>query len=126
MVDWREWIGLPHRFGEHPANGIGADCVVMVWAVLDSVGAYHPPFDQGWMDLARAGQWEQLQQLWDAGTEPVSGMQEHSVCLFQNGLNGLGVGIVVDKGVLIVHHKRGVCWLPSKAAERFQYRRFVK
>jgi hypothetical protein len=46
--------------------------------------------------------------------------------MFKNGANGLGVGIVVENGVLVVHHKRGVCWLPPRAMRESQYRRFVK
>ena len=126
MIDWKPWIGLPHSFGEHPKHGRGADCVVMVWAILDSVGVYHPPFDYRWMDLATAGKWEELQGLWNAATEVLPEMEEYAVCMFKNGANGLGVGIVVENGVLVVHHKRGVCWLPPRAMKESQYRRFVK
>jgi len=126
MINWRRWIGLPHQFGEHPGNGRGADCLIMVWAILDSVGVYHPPFDYKWLELARAAEWEKLQALWDAATEPVPEIEEFSVCLFENGANGLGVGIVVENGVLVVHHKRGVCWLPPRAMRESEYRRFVQ
>lgn len=126
MIDWKPWVGLPHSFGEHPKHGRGADCVIMVWAILDSVGVYHPPFDYKWMELATAGKWEELQALWDEATEVLPEMEEYAVCMFENGASGLGVGIVVENGVLVVHHKRGVCWLPPRAMRESQYRRFVK
>jgi hypothetical protein len=78
------------------------------------------------MELATAGKWEELQALWNEATEVLPEMEEHAVCMFENGANGLGVGIVVDNGVLVVHHKRGVCWLPPRAMRESQYRRFVK
>jgi hypothetical protein len=107
MIDWKPWVGLPHVFGEHPKHGRGADCVVMVWAILDSVGVYHPPFDYKWMELATAGKWEELQALWNAATEVLPEMEEFAVCMFKNGANGLGVGIVVENGVLATANSIG-------------------
>ena len=39
---WRQWIGLPHKFRADPRNGIGADCLIMTWNVLDDAGISHP------------------------------------------------------------------------------------
>ena len=125
MVDWKRWIGLPHRFGVHPESGEGCDCVLMVWAILDSVGIHHPPFESKWLEMATAGRWEELKQLWREGTVPLAEPREHAVCLFNNGPNGLGVGIVVENGTLIVHHKRGVCWVPFRVLRGSQFCRFI-
>ena len=124
MADWTAWIGLPHEFGANPADGKAADCVVMVWAVLRDSGVPHPAFEPRWLELASSGQWDSLRSLWDALTEPLSKPEEHAVCLFENGSLGLGVGIVVNNGVLIVHHRRGVCWVPFRTMRNIQYCRF--
>ena len=125
MVDWKRWIGLPHEFGVHPDSGTGCDCVLMVWAILDSIDVYHPPFDQNWLQLGAAGRWDELRELWAAGTQKLETPQEHAVCLFENGPSGLGVGIVLENGALIVHHKRGVCWVPLRVLRGSQFCRFI-
>lgn len=123
-MNWHAWIGLPHKFGADPRQGKAADCVRMVWAILDNAGIPHPEFDYEWLQLARSGEWDLLQLLWEQATEPLTAPEEHAVCLFENGPAGLGVGIVVDDGVLIVHHQRGVCWAPYRALKTVEYCRF--
>jgi hypothetical protein len=125
MPTWMRWIGLPHGFGAHPEDGIACDCLLMVWSVLDEAGVHHPPFVQEWLDLAREGHWRDLQKLWDAGTRILQEPQPYAVTLFHNGPNGLGVGVVVDDGLLMVHHKRGVCWIPLAVMKRLPYYEFV-
>ena len=121
MACWHRWIGLPHVFGANPEDGQGCDCLVMAWAVLDAAGVRHPPFDLRWLALAEAGEWLQLQQLWDAATRPLPGPEQHAICLFANGPAGLGVGVVVDDGLLLVHHRRGVVWVPLTALRRLTF-----
>jgi len=99
-MDWHAWIGLPHEFGADPRQGKAADCLVMV------------------------AEWDVLKLIWNQITETLDGPEPYAVCLFENGAAGLGVGIVVDDGVLIVHHKRGVRWVPLKAIRKSEYCRF--
>ena len=125
MVDWKRWIGLPHMFGVHPESGQGCDCVLMVWAILDSIGVHHPPFDERWLLMGADGHWDELRQLWESKTQKLDKPQEHAVTLFENGPAGLGVGIVVDNGALIVHHTRGVCWVPFRVLRGAQFCMFT-
>jgi hypothetical protein len=119
-MNWTSWIGLPHRFGADPEDGEGADCLIMVWKVLDAAGLHHPELDSQWLEMAKARRWVELQALWQAGTEPAE-FQQHAVTLFKNGPAGLGVGVVVDNGLLIVHHRRGVSWVPRSALRPLSY-----
>lgn len=123
-MDWHAWIGLPHEFGADPRHGKAADCLVMVWAILDGAGILHPEFQYEWLELARSAEWDILELIWRQITEPLDQPEPYAVCLFENGPAGLGVGIVVDNGVLIVHHKRGVRWVPLKAMRKLEYCRF--
>lgn len=125
MNAWMQWLGLPHGFGAHPEDGLAADCVLMVWSVLDAAGINHPPFEQSWLDLAERGAWDELQQLWTRGTRLLLAPQEYAVTLFENGAAGLGVGVVIDEGLLMVHHRRGVCWMPLSAMKRLSYYEFL-
>jgi len=125
MQTWMRWIGLPHKFGVHPSSGEGADCVLMVWSILDEAGVYHPPFDENWLTLAKEDKWNELQLLWNSSTRQLSKPQQYAVCLFNNGPAGLGVGVVIDNGVLMVHHKRGVTWVPLITLHRLTYCEFV-
>ena len=44
-MDWKRWIGLPHEFGADPEDGVAADCLLMVWRILDDAGINHPPME---------------------------------------------------------------------------------
>jgi hypothetical protein len=125
MPTWMRWIGLPHGFGAHPEDGIACDCVLMVWAVLDEAGVRHPPFEQDWLTLAEAGEWAALEELWTSGTRELATPEPYAVTLLHNGPAGLGVGVVVDDGLLMVHHKRGVYWAPLSAFKRLPFYAFV-
>jgi len=111
-MNWHKWIGLPHEFGADPEDGVAADCVVMTWRVLDSAEIHHPEFNPYWLELAQTKNWRELERLWRNATIELEQPQEYAVTLFRNGPKGLGVGIVVDRGLLMVHHKRGVAWVP--------------
>lgn len=126
MRNWRSYIGLPHVFGADPADGEGADCLVLVMGVLDDLGIAHPPFDEQWLQLAKRGAWEQLESLWKQGTTALAGPEEGAVTLLRNGPAGLGVAVVIDGGLLMVHHRRGVVWIPLHLLLKpFSYRRFL-
>ncbi len=123
-MNWRTWIGLPHAFGADPEDGEAADCLVMVWKLLDAAGIKHPKLDPKWLKLAQDGRWGELETLWQKKTRELPGPQEHAVTLFKNGPAGLGVGIVLENGLLMVHHRRGVCWAPISALRKLQYCEF--
>lgn len=125
MQTWMRWIGLPHEFRAHPNEGKGCDCLLMTWAVLDEADVPHPPLDPSWLDLAEAGEWDHLQSLWKANTITVDKPEPYAVCLFKNGPSGLGLGVVVDNGVLMVHHRRGVCWVPLTTVRRLSFCKLI-
>ena len=91
-MTWRKWIGLPHEFGADPEQGKAADCLLMVWRILDDAGIDHPEFNAYWLDIARQGDWPALEALWRDGTTELDQPKEYAVTLFHNGPNGLGVG----------------------------------
>ena len=123
-MDWKHWIGLPHEFGADPEDGVACDCLLMVWRVLDDAGVSHPGFNANWLEMARQKRWSDLEALWRDGTVELEAAESHAVTLIRNGPNGLGVGIVVDDGLLIVHHKRGVRWVPLDYMPRLRFYKF--
>lgn len=125
MRNWRRYIGLPHVFGADPDAGEGADCLRMVFNLLEDLGRPHPPFDTKWLTLAERGYWHELQSIWTTLTAPSDTPEDGTVTLFRNGKHGLGVGIVIDNGLLMVHHKRGVIWAPLNAFKSLEYRHFL-
>jgi cell wall-associated NlpC family hydrolase len=124
MRDWRSYIGLPYVFGADPAEGSGADCLVLVMGILDDLGLPHPPFDS-WLPLAQKGAWPQLELIWRKNTEPLEQAQPGAVTLLKNGRAGLGLAVVIDGGLLMVHHRRGVVWVPLHLLKPFPFCRFV-
>lgn len=125
MRNWRSYIGLPHAFGADPADGKAADCLVMVMGILDDLGKPHPPLDPHWLQLAEQGAWSQLETIWRHITAPIESPEDGAVTLLRNGLAGLGVAVVIDGGLLMVHHRRGVVWVPLHLLKPFHYRRFL-
>jgi len=120
---WRQWIGLPHKFRADPRNGIGADCLIMTWNVLDDAGISHPAFDSSWLDLAEKGAHQELVRLYEQSTIPLDAPEEYAVTLFSTART-IGVGIVVDNGLLHVHHRRGVQWIPLDRCKPLKFRKF--
>ena len=123
-MDWRHWIGLPHEFGADPEDGVACDCLLMVWRILDDAGIEHPEFNAHWLEMAKQKRWIELETLWRDGTMELEAPEPYAVTLIHNGPNGLGVGIVVDDGLLIVHHKRGVRWVPLNYMPSLRFFKF--
>lgn len=122
MKHWHQYIGLPHIFKADPEDGEGADCLIMTWNVLAYDNIPHPPLDLGWLDLAERGEWEKLKTLWLENTKPCDA-QEYAMTLFDEPTH-LGLGIIVDNGLLFAHHTKGVKWLPLKRLTNLRYRTF--
>lgn len=125
MSPWRSYLGLPHALAADPEDGVGADCLILALRVLDELGHPHPPLDHGWFQLAEQGAWNQLETIWHRITAPVQSPEDGAVTLLHNGPAGLGVAVVVDGGLLLVHHRRGVVWVPLHLLKPFHYRRFL-
>lgn len=124
MAHWTSYIGLPHVLGADPANGVGADCLILAFAVLGELGMGHPPLDPEWFVMAERGDWAGLRRLWEELTDPLEGPEEGAVTLMGDEQAGLGVAIVIDGGLLIVHHRRGVTWVSLQFAKKLNYRKF--
>jgi len=120
MPIWYPWLGLPHQFAADPRDGKAADCLVMVWAVLEAAKAPYPSWNPQWLEMARTGRWKRLRALWARVTVPLPQPLEHAVFMRQRG-----VGVVTNGGLLTVHHRRGVCWVPYGALGPVEYRRFA-
>jgi hypothetical protein len=120
---WRQWIGLPHIFRADPRDGIGADCLIMTWNVLDAAGVPHPAFNSSWLDLAETGAHQDLAQLYEQSTIPLDAPEEYSITLFA-GARMIGVGVVVDNGLLYIHHRRGVQWISLDRCRPLEFRKF--
>ena len=119
MADWIRWVNarLPHVIGADPDDGVGIDCLVMAAKVRRSAGLSTPDLDPQWFTLATGDQWQQLQREWERFMEPCE-LEPYAAVLHQQPGGLMGVGVVVDDGVLIVHHRRGAQWLPMAVAER--------
>lgn len=114
--DWPQWIGLPHQVGADPADGVAADCLIMAHRVRTAAGLPTPTLDPMWFTLAAAGHWTHLEREWRrlmVRCEP-----EPYALLMHHQPSCLGVGIALDDGILTVHHRRGVQWLPIEVARK--------
>ena len=122
MKHWHQYIGLPHVFKADPENGQGADCLIMTWNVLAHDNIPHPALDPEWLDLAERREWEKLKALWLEITKPCN-PQQYAITLFEEPTH-LGLGIIVDNGLLFAHHTKGVKWLPLRRLINLEYRTF--
>lgn len=119
MADWIRWVNakLPHQIGADPDDGEGIDCLVMATKVRRDAGLVTPPLDPRWFDLAAQGQWAELYDEWNRLCEPCI-LESYALVLHPQPGGMMGVGVVIDDGVLIVHHRRGAQWLPMDIAAR--------
>lgn len=119
MSDWICWVNakLPHQIGADPDDGIGIDCLVMATKVRRDAGLHTPPLDPRWFDLAAEGRWAELRNEWNRLCEP-GRLEPYALVLHLQPGGMMGVGVVIDDGVLIVHHRRGAQWLPMDVATR--------
>jgi hypothetical protein len=86
----------------------------MAAKVRRSAGLFMPDLDPEWFAMAAAGRWALLLQEWRRLMIPCR-LEPYALVLHCQPL-GLGVGVVVDDGLLIVHHRRGAQWLPMAVA----------
>lgn len=114
MINYEHWVEqkLPHVIGADPDDGIGADCLVVAYKIRAAAGLLTPPLDSQWFTMASNGEWEALEREWRRLMEPCD-PEPYAMCMNRNR-TGFGVSIIVDGGVLCVHHRRGVQWVPLK------------
>jgi hypothetical protein len=125
MGRWRSYLGLPHILGADPDDGQGADCLLLAFRVLDELRQPHPTPQPEWFEWASKGNWGDLERLWQEHTESVSEPVSGSVTLLRNPNCGLGVAVVIADGLLMVHHRRGVCWAPLHSLKPLTFSRFI-
>lgn len=125
MKYWHRYLGLPFKEGADPEDGDGADCFLMVWRILETEGVPHPPFQDYWRRLAELGRADELEQVWMEYMKPIKAPREMALTFFKYPPR-VGVGIVIDDGLLAVHNRRGVCWIPLSNLRQIQFWEFAK
>lgn len=118
MIDYHRWIsaGLPHRIGADPDDGEGIDCLVMCHKLRTAAGLATPPLDPAWFTMAADGHWPQLEREWRRLMEHCN-PEPYALLLYPQPYS-LGVSILIDNGILMVHHRRGCQWIPLAVADR--------
>jgi len=74
--------------------------------------------------MAKAGKTEELMQVYSSLTYEIDKPEEYAVTLLENSETGVGLSVVVDGGLLIAHHRKGVRWVPLRLLKKLQYSRF--
>jgi hypothetical protein len=95
----------------------------MTWHVLDSAGVPHPALNEEWLDMAERGDYEGLALLYRGLTMSLSASEEYAVTMFR-AADHIGIGVVVDGGLLHVNRRKGVRWIPVERCKKMEYRRF--
>lgn len=122
-LNWRSWIGLPHVIGSDPRDGQAGCCLVMASVVLGASGVKLPLGLDHWLGLAKEGSWEALALGFRFFTSPLQAPQELALTLLDNGVHGLGLGVVVEpRWLLTCHHSRGVIAVPIRALRPTDFR----
>jgi len=120
---WHRWIGLPHEFRADPNDGQAADCLIMTWHVLGAAGVPHPGLNAEWLDMAERGDHEGLALLYRGFTIGLVKPEEYAVTMFR-AADHIGIGVVVDGGLLHINRRKGVQWIPVERCKKLEYRRF--
>lgn len=106
---------LPHQIGADPDDGRGIDCLMMAAKIRRDAGLSSPPLDPQWFELAATGRWAELDAEWRRVCRPCR-LEPYALILHSQPSGLMGIGVVIDDGVLIVHHRRGAQWLPMDIA----------
>jgi hypothetical protein len=118
MIDWRKWIGLPHKIGADPRNGEAACCLIMAKIILEDAGIKLPVDENKMISLAEKKLWPTLSLVFEKKTEFIEKPEPYAVSLINNPTQGLGVGVVVEEAgnlyLLMPHHRRGVQAFPVR------------
>lgn len=95
--------------------------MVIAKLMLKAYG-YNPPDINDWIQWAKCEDWLRITRKFEAHFTSTSSPGLGSVTLFRNGVHGLGVGTVVEDGLLLlVHHRRGVITTPLASLRHRQY-----
>lgn len=118
MVDWKEWIGLPHQIGADPREGKAACCLMIAKIILEDGGMKFPVDENEIIDLAKKKLWPTLRLVFEKQTQFIETPEPYAVSLINNPSQGLGIGVVVEEAgnlfLLMPHHRRGVQAFPVK------------
>lgn len=113
MARWHKFVGLPFQLHADPWDGIGADCLLTVFAVQDLLGIEHPEPEQRWYELEAQRDISAIFDLFYGGVVEVKEQpQEGDFTVIPQTEPHFGMAVLIDKGALCVTRRRGVVWLP--------------
>jgi hypothetical protein len=73
--------------------------------------------------MAERGDYEALARLYRESTIDLGEPEEYAVTMFR-AADHIGIGVVVDGGLLHVNRRKGVRWIPVERCKKMEYRRF--
>jgi hypothetical protein len=121
-MNWHKWIGKKHVTGADPEYDEGCDCLLMVVRLREHLGLPVPDS----MDVATMillSQAEAHQDIYALITPHL--VATESTCdgaftIFDTP-DQIGAAVMIDGGLLVVSHKRGVRWLPANMLRKFNW-----
>lgn len=129
MIDWKQWVGLPHETGADPRLGRAACCLKITQIILNDIG-YRFPFDlEELYHLAEQRDLLAIRKAFESATVSISDPEPYCVTLFTDKSLGIGIGIVVPDEIggrlflLIPHHRRGVMPVPVDILSSLEFAR---
>lgn len=122
LLQWRNWIGLPHEMEADPREGRAACCVRIAQILRKTAELASPEIDPKWFEHARLGHWSYCRACFDDLVTPAPEQDLWSLAFVNNGPTQFGVGIVVqDRKLLLPHHRRGVMAIPLSLLKPLSY-----
>lgn len=111
-MNWHTWLGLPHQIGADPREGKAACCLVMAHILLSDAGLNPPPLEP-MVRAALNSDWSALMNDYNDATRTVNAPERLAMTLLVTR-KGIGLGTVVEDGLLLVpHHRHGVVTFPA-------------
>lgn len=118
---WHRWLGLPHEIGADPRDGKAACCLVIAHILLTDAGLVPPPLEP-MVQRARIGDWSGLMADYHNATRAVQCRERLAMTLLVTK-NGIGLGTVVEDGLLLIpHHQHGVITFPADVLRGREWR----
>jgi len=109
LTFWRDWVGLPWKWGADPRDGKAACCFRTAQATREELGMSWPADRmERWYSDARKGSWGGLWQDWADMTTPLDDPEPGALVRLDNPGDTFGVGVLATANTLLIvrHHGR--------------------
>lgn len=121
-MNWHKWIGKKHKTGADPVYEDGCDCLIMVVRIRENLGLPSPSKSDvaAMISFSEAGSYDEIYNIIDPHLVKLNKAEDGAFTIFETP-DQIGAAVMIENGILSVHHTKGVRWTPSNAMRRLNW-----